>query len=473
MPNFILTVRSLSPLSLKMMATGEEKRKEQYLSVLGLVTKSAMLEIQSKRSGRKRRSTANPKFSTAAIEAKRAVAIEVAIERTKKRAAKEARVQQRKRPALLTPNIRTQSQLREPKQSNVVLADNESQAIVPQRRRSLMNPQPKRMHPPLLSTCHVCAEECKPELDIVIFCEECRFFFHATCVNDDMHANGLVACPKCQDMKLMSKEVTVQEMSTLTYVPKTVKKVKVHSQKGQSVILNGVNGSSQLVDLKSHFKAKLDEQWQLVQAKLDKERQWSESKTFLQVAKDKLKALKDAHGREEVERAITVGRISRLSEFVDSIRDLTGVFENCSPIIDLCPALELDVQIEVDESMEVKTAIGSDNVLTNDLSSTIKTYTRKRTVDGMAKDLPELMPYDGQITVVEGEQVQELVEDNNYATYILIDERGVADHGGLVTDFSEMPILELNYGTTDIEIASNTVWQFEECPSSNMTFLIQ
>ncbi|XP_015790698.1 uncharacterized protein LOC107367510 [Tetranychus urticae] len=63
----------------------EWKRKEDFFAALGLVTKQALKEIQNKKCERKRRTTANPQFSNAAIEAKRINAMEVAAKRAKRK----------------------------------------------------------------------------------------------------------------------------------------------------------------------------------------------------------------------------------------------------------------------------------------------------------------------------------------------------------------------------------------------------
>ncbi|XP_074595640.1 uncharacterized protein LOC141850812 [Brevipalpus obovatus] len=66
-------------------AIPEWKRKEDYFAALGLVTKQTLKEIQNKKCERKRRTTANPQFSNAAIEAKRITAMEVAAKRAKRK----------------------------------------------------------------------------------------------------------------------------------------------------------------------------------------------------------------------------------------------------------------------------------------------------------------------------------------------------------------------------------------------------
>jgi hypothetical protein len=51
----------------------------------GLVTKEALTELQSRKCERKRRTTANPQFSSAALEAKRISKLEIAERKASKR----------------------------------------------------------------------------------------------------------------------------------------------------------------------------------------------------------------------------------------------------------------------------------------------------------------------------------------------------------------------------------------------------
>lgn len=52
---------------------------------LGLVTKETLSELQSRKGERKRRTTANPQFSSAALEAKRITKLELAERKAKRR----------------------------------------------------------------------------------------------------------------------------------------------------------------------------------------------------------------------------------------------------------------------------------------------------------------------------------------------------------------------------------------------------
>ncbi|XP_053206618.1 probable serine/threonine-protein kinase MARK-A, partial [Panonychus citri] len=86
----------------------EWKRKEDFFAALGLVTKQTLKEIQNKKCERKRRTTANPQFSNAAIEAKRINAMEVAAKRAKRR---EMAASERNASAPLTRIARRNSQV--------------------------------------------------------------------------------------------------------------------------------------------------------------------------------------------------------------------------------------------------------------------------------------------------------------------------------------------------------------------------
>lgn len=58
------------PCQLQKIENEVEISKEEFLEALGLVTKEALIKLQSKSSERKRRKTANPRFSHEAIQAK-------------------------------------------------------------------------------------------------------------------------------------------------------------------------------------------------------------------------------------------------------------------------------------------------------------------------------------------------------------------------------------------------------------------
>lgn len=206
----------------------EKKRKEDYLAALGLLTKQALSEIQNKKYERKRRTTANPQFSNAAIEAKRITAMEIAAKRAKRRemmlAAAEKGTHHRESKRLHSHTASSFStSSRHPSNNRSLLKSNceknstqfvtklrpilpirpfsSSSATTSHASMSSSNLQISRpvRRPKILKKCYVCDELCDPELDAIMLCKECRCFFHATCAStvDDINKTNSVPCPIC------------------------------------------------------------------------------------------------------------------------------------------------------------------------------------------------------------------------------------------------------------------------------------
>jgi hypothetical protein len=166
----------------------EEMRKEDFLLPLGLITMKALSELQNKKSVRKRRTTANPHFSNAAIEAKRINQMELAARKAKRK-----------------QETRTRYSLTVRRHNN----DHQSQHHHNKFGGSAadqIHTQSSQLSPfcKLLSQtnkeCAVCKELCEPdEVEVIIFCTNCPCLFHATCVVNlqDFAATGYFNCPLC------------------------------------------------------------------------------------------------------------------------------------------------------------------------------------------------------------------------------------------------------------------------------------
>lgn len=151
----------------------EAKLKEQFMLRLGLVTKQALSEIQNKKSERKRRTTANPQFSTAAITAKRIEAQENAAKKAIKKREREGN--------LLNSN--------NPSNKRAFLSSTRGNS------KAVNSGKPERKAPKSSSgkqlsqnsneikisrNCFVCDEVCDSDLDEIMFCGDCHCLFHVS-----------------------------------------------------------------------------------------------------------------------------------------------------------------------------------------------------------------------------------------------------------------------------------------------------
>lgn len=227
----------------------EERRKEHFLAALGLVTKAALSEIQNKKGERKRRTTANPQFSNAAIEAKRISALETAAKRQRRKEALAAR-QTLEEPERMSSRVNPT--LKRAQQRQLI---NDVVKPPPAKIPKKSPPPPKPTLAPLPKCspdCAECDELCEPHLDVVIICRDCRVIFHATCAAsvEDMTESATVPCPRCEKKLPLSEEVTSAQLSTMI-CKKTKSKLKPEpplrtNNKANSgtVTLNRENGSS-------------------------------------------------------------------------------------------------------------------------------------------------------------------------------------------------------------------------------------
>ena len=196
-------------------------RKEQFLYGLGLVTKEQLVELQTRKSTRKRRTTANPHFSNAAIEAKRATQIQIAAKKALRR--ERTRVSLYSRRDSDTSNTTTNNKFKSLSGGTSGTATGGSNPLQSSsnlnRRSNNSNGGPGltgtsdhqlKSAPKILSQdCISCTEQCEPEFDAIIFCSNCVVVFHATCastVNEIVSNGGSVPCPKCKDIRLVETD---------------------------------------------------------------------------------------------------------------------------------------------------------------------------------------------------------------------------------------------------------------------------
>ncbi|XP_076328786.1 PHD finger protein 21A-like [Tachypleus tridentatus] len=151
----------------------EQQKKSNFMAALGLMTKDALSELQNKKLERKRRTTANPQFSNAALEEKRKNAKFLNME------------------GKCPPHKRTRGRPR--------LVSITHKNYVPCTKESL----PNGYHFPIKSgVTDSCEEMCaiceKPQE--LISCDSCNLAYHLNCVQpsqSSVAANGW-SCPKCK-----------------------------------------------------------------------------------------------------------------------------------------------------------------------------------------------------------------------------------------------------------------------------------
>ncbi|CAG2111373.1 unnamed protein product, partial [Medioppia subpectinata] len=151
----------------------DKQSKDLFMMTLGLVTKESLAELQSRKCERKRRTTANPQFSSAALEAKRITKLEIAERKAKRR--------------LL---------------NNMVDVSGGGLYIVTKIGKQLS------------ANCFVCEELCECDCDSILFCKTCKTLFHATCTTSrreivDNHA--LPKCLKCDGQRRRADELLARK----------------------------------------------------------------------------------------------------------------------------------------------------------------------------------------------------------------------------------------------------------------------
>lgn len=205
----------------------EIKYKEEFFAALGLVTKKALHELQNKKGERKRRTTANPHFSNAAIEAKRISAMELAAKKAKKREqllaankngspTSSTRSGGNGKRVFLSTNRGKDVTETNSNRSNTSGKSVESKRATGVSRSSANAKQSIEVtnvngSAKVLSNCFICEELCESDVDAVANCKFCKCVFHATCACavEKIMKTMTVACPKCNHhVRLANSQMT-------------------------------------------------------------------------------------------------------------------------------------------------------------------------------------------------------------------------------------------------------------------------
>ena len=347
-------------LDLKPVIVTDQTRKESFLSCLGLVTKEALSELQNKKYTRKRRSTANPHFSNAAIEAKRINQMELA--------AKKAR--RKEQMAELRSNKPARMSLyRQPDRHLKTLSPSETNK---DKMSSSLLAAKKPSSDPVLKIscdCFVCSENCDTELDVILFCRDCKCLFHATCAStlEAIISSGFVPCPKCDNKRTMEDELTSNEQvaakvaksqpkrqppiiaSTSKAQPvfghkvkadgtktlKPAKKLKTERNSATSsaslaemMSSNRENGDPKKEERKIHHEAKRKELESLMERKYELEKEWNDRKKRLEGIQSALKAIRDKSTKLENDRKIVNDDIEKLVGFIKSVQIYKDIIDS-------------------------------------------------------------------------------------------------------------------------------------------------
>ena len=305
---------------MKPVVVTEEMRKVDFLGSLGLITKKALSELQNKKTVRKRRTTANPHFSNAAIEAKRINQMEMAARKAKRKE------QSRTRYALVCR--RNNDESRSQQERKACTAD---QSVPPP-----LSPFAVRVLSATTKDCAVCKELCEPSVDTIIFCVECPCFFHATCVvtMDEIASSGFFSCPVCGLRKTLADEVSsfsgreaASNLSCQTGKPKrrafgrtTAAEAAPVKYEQDMLTLNQGNNVVSRVSYKSHYEGKRAELCMLLEKKEILELEWTKRR---EAYNDTLAAFTAAQQKVtvlEAEGKKIEGDVKRLVGFLRSVK---------------------------------------------------------------------------------------------------------------------------------------------------------
>ncbi|XP_022252592.1 uncharacterized protein LOC106468552, partial [Limulus polyphemus] len=177
----------------------EEQKKANFMAALGLVTKDALSELQNKKVERKRRTTANPQFSNAALEEKRRNAAFLNVEGKYPPYKKS-----RGRPRLISSPTK-----------------NGSFCVQDERTVTSAELVPNGFHSPCKSAitdthedmCAICRQQGE-----LLMCDTCNLVFHLTCLKPPLLTVpvGTWSCPQCQPSQ---SDMNVENSSVNTSLP--------------------------------------------------------------------------------------------------------------------------------------------------------------------------------------------------------------------------------------------------------------
>ncbi|XP_027197869.2 uncharacterized protein LOC113792165 [Dermatophagoides pteronyssinus] len=168
--------------------------KEDFLRMLDLVHKIDLEKMANCKKPRKRRTTANPQFSHAAIEAKRITQMEIANERRhRRRLALETKQQRRHSKQQINNNKNlsssSSSSSKQPndyiKSINIFKPANE---MFPGLFNIMTDPNMEHHD----NRCKLCSELCNYIDDTIVLCQQCLSMFHVNCLERKyfIHMNG-------------------------------------------------------------------------------------------------------------------------------------------------------------------------------------------------------------------------------------------------------------------------------------------
>jgi hypothetical protein len=289
---------------------------------------------------------------------------------------------------------------------------------------------------------------------MIMFCKGCRIIYHTTCVAEleEILEMGSVKCPKCPSTFKLADELRPEEFNALTEDIKPVEKVKEKvvkvakkgkTAKGQgSVMLSRENGGSHEVDLKSHFDAKLAEQYQLVNAKFVVEQRWSESKAQLMEAQKRLADTIKVKEEISARRAQITRQFTILEDFA---KDVQGdkylpetTIKNATPEPESMEVAELGSEVLDDELARATEQITNEMEVTksnadvNDELAAIVNATITTDDCIMEFVAEEELPANGNDDVIE----EDTLTANDYLTEVM--ENGGPDDGIDLTEDTDI-----------------------------------
>lgn len=335
----------------------DEMRKEEFLTSLGLITQKALSELQNKKTVRKRRTTANPHFSNAAIEAKRINQMEVAARKAKRKEVTRTRYSLVARRNNNNSNNGSTSRHGEDRS----LLHWHSNHSNPQLRQSSLSTSPpssshqtpvSQVSPffKILSStsrdCAACKELCQPdEVDSIIFCRSCPCLFHLTCCATvgEVATTGYFTCPQCDRRMSLADEVSDFDHDPYPMnkqsLPSNQQPVK-HKRRGfksfdlqkngqqqDMITLNQGNNILSRVSNRSHYEEKRAELSMLLEKKEILELEWTKRR---EVYTESIEAFTSAQQKAsvlEAEGKKIENDVNRLVGFIRSVKIWTEIID--------------------------------------------------------------------------------------------------------------------------------------------------
>ncbi|CAG2165070.1 unnamed protein product [Oppiella nova] len=295
--------RSLSGARSAPKMLTDKQSKDLFMMSLGLVTKESLAELQSRKCERKRRTTANPQFSSAALEAKRITKLEIAERKAKRRLLNNGDTGSSHTGSATNPHItppaagphmpalnKTNTQTVNNNATNPKSIGVEQQEISPgmcclssHLWTTCLSPIVAELSycdndclyivttigKQLSANCFVCEELCECDCDSILFCKPCKTLFHAMCTTtktDITQNNALPKCPKCETQRKKNEEKLAQKREERDNL--VVKKKEFEDQLLQ--MKRALQTLKLKIREKSEEKVNLVASHEIVQQKVDK-----------------------------------------------------------------------------------------------------------------------------------------------------------------------------------------------------------